>query len=152
MKKLILLLIPTILLCFCACGQKETEEKVTLFPEETETFIVEETVNVKVNDTYDKVLFEATQNGNTEPFRVIDDSLDYRTTASYRFEKTATDEAVRRLSEITAKYSDVKINSVSVFDCMDDGESVYYSFNIRYSYTVASGGRIDNLFYTLRPD
>ena len=149
MKKLILLLVAvTFLMSMFACSKKEEKEPVTLFPQGSENDSqTEDAPTVKVNDTYEKVLFEITEVDSSQKVQVVDNSLDYRTTDSYRYEKTATDEAVRKLSEATEKYSSVKIEGINVFDCMDDGESVYYSFSISHSYTVESGGRINNIFY-----
>ncbi len=132
----------------CSCGDKKQTEPVTLFPEGSETVNAkEEAPSVRVNDTYDKVLFEMTGQDTSEKVEVLDDSMDYRTTDSYRHEKAATDEAVRLFYEEMQKYSDITIDSVSVFDCMDDGEAVYYSFSIRHTYTVESGGSISNTYY-----
>ncbi len=134
--------------CFCSCGQKEQTEPVTLFPQGSERVISEkEEPSVKVNDTYDKVLFEMTESDGLRNIEVFDDSLDYRTTDSYRYEKAATDEAVRLFYENMQRYPDAVIDSVSVFDCMDDGEAVYYSFGIRHTYTVESGGKISSTYY-----
>lgn len=149
MKKTVLLfLVLMSLVSFCSCGEKPQKEPVTLFPEAMESVTqTEEKRDVKVNDTYDEVLFEITEQDSSEKVAVLDDSADYRTTDSYKFERQATERAVEEFKKATERYKDVKIHGVSVFDCMDDGDSVYYSFSVRHSYTVESGGKIDNTFF-----
>ena len=78
---------------------------------------------------------------------VLDTAVDYRTTDSYRFEAQAVAAARNMLCETLFAPQTLNVKSANVWNCVDDGENVYYSVHMDVSYKVESGDQIERGYF-----
>ena len=150
MRRFIFLLL-AVCLCavFAACGKMEPapQEPITLFVSHPETEPEETTAaRICANDTYG----ETHTLSDPDARGVLDTSYLFRTKDSYRFEPTAVEHA-RELYRQTVRIPDsLRIKDMSVWDCADDGDAVYYSIYLNGEYAIQSGELIERgAFYDL---
>ena len=148
MKKTILIAALLMLLFLPACGNTEqSAEPITLFPPVTVTERAETTAKVQetsvptVNKTYGQ------SNTQIQSVDVLDSAEMYRTEDSYRLEQKAVEAARDMFCADLFAPSTFTVLDSNLWNCVDDGQSVYYSVYIKASYTVESGDTATSGFF-----
>lgn len=141
---LVLLLLP-------ACRKAEDPaEPITLFPPQT-TAQSTNSAQVSVppdstpapaaNKTYGQTLSQI------QSVPVLDTAEVYRTQDSYRLEQKAVQAAKEMFCAALYDPSTFTVRDSNLWNCVDDGENVYYSVYMKASYTVESGETIQSGFF-----
>lgn len=148
MKKTIFVAALLSLLFLASCQKTEdSAEPITLFPAVTATEAAETTAKIEessvptVNKTYGQTLSQM------QSVDVLDTAEVYRTEDSYRFEQKAADAAQNQFCAELYDPSTFKVLDCNVWNCVDDGQSVYYSIYIKASYSVESGDTATSGFF-----
>ena len=136
-------------LCFClafvflsACGSESadvTGESTAAETTESVRTVVRDDV-VSANDSYDEV-------SKIDGISVTDRSVQYRTEDSFRLQPVAVRAALDLIRESLAKPDSLKITNVNVWNCADDGTSVYYSIYLNTTSLVGTGERVRRVYY-----
>lgn len=134
-----------------ACQRAEdSAEPITLFPQnsavESTTAapapeFTEPTSVPAVNKTYGQTLSQI------QSVQVLDTAQAYRTEDSYRLEQKAVEAAKAMFCAELYDPSSFNVLNSNVWNCVDDGENVYYSIYIKASYTVESGETMQSGFF-----
>ena len=135
----------SLVLCFCilslaACGSASmtettvaADDPVSLTVQNTETDARAEVLSA--NEAYGSV-------SDTVCIPVTDRSALFRTADSFRLQPIAVRAAREMIMQDIAQSDSLEISNVNVWNCADDGKSVYYSFYFNCSIAVGSGERV----------
>ena len=154
MRRAVLVLVCVCMAALTACDKPQTAdnpaEPITLFPPKadvqttiaparvTTTASAKETAARHIaNDSYGET------HTLSDAQEVTDDSLQFRTEDSYRFESAAVERAREQFREEVPLPDTLEITNIHVSDCTDDGKSVYYAVSMDGNYALQSGERVE---------
>ena len=143
MKKSFALFLFAAFLILAGCGQVVSDNVET-------TSASAETTQTSEPAERDDVLSANESNGKTritDDVPVADESVRYRTADSERLEPVAVRDAEDQLRRSCADPDSLQITDASVFDCADDGDSVYYRIHFVASRVVYSGERLESGYF-----
>ena len=142
MKKALLLFLCACLLTLSACGSTE-QVSTTASEPRTESRVLEPVTLEDVlsaNDDYGAV-------SDADGVSVIDASVQYRTEDSFRLEAIAVRFAQNAVRESLTDPDSLEISDCSVWNCVDDGTTAYYTIHLNASYLVGPGEQIERGFF-----